>query len=84
VEILPFTYSGEYATLRLTYPRLSLNLIHEGDFVKVRFEPLGYLGRLPHVLGRFLVLEHSLKRLSTPPLSVVGDPRAVEAPVDVG
>jgi hypothetical protein len=49
----------------------------------VRFEPLGYPGRLPHVLGCFLVSKHSLKRLSTPPLRVVGNPRAIEAPVDV-
>ena len=62
---------------------LSGNLLHERDFVKVRFEPLGYLGRLSHVLSRFLVLEHGLKRPSTPPLGVVGDPPTIEAPMDI-
>ncbi len=67
----------------LQHPRKSLNLIHERDFVTVRFEPLGYPGRLPHVLGCFLVPKHGLKRLSTSPLCVVGNLRTIEAPVDV-
>src|ERR671926_1579162 len=63
-------------------PRCSLNLVYERDLVQVWFEPLGYPGRLSHVLGRFLVAEHGLKRLARLPLRVVGNPRAIEAPVD--
>ena len=50
----------------------------------MRFEPLGYLGRLPHMLGSLSIPKHSLKRLFTAPLRVVSDPRAVEALVDFG
>ena len=49
----------------------------------MRFEALDYPGCLPHVLGRFSVPKHSLKRLSALPLRVVGDPRTVEASVDI-
>jgi hypothetical protein len=68
---------GKYRTPYLKHQRLTLNLIHKTNFVKVRFEPLGYLSRLPHVLGCFSVPKHSLERLWTAPLRVVGDPRTV-------
>jgi hypothetical protein len=74
------THSGGYGRYRtpcLKHQRLALNLIHKTNFVKVRFEPLGYLSRLPHVLGCFSVPKHSLKRLWTAPLRVVGDRRTV-------